>query len=124
MARRDGTRAQRTLIWLVILVAFVAYLIWALQSEEIFRVVSKKLEHTEAGVVVSGEIQNTAAAAEAVNVEVTFFDSNGRQLSQEVVKLNNLATGVPVPFRTQPQKFADVNDYTIHVNTGKNMYGN
>jgi len=123
MARREG-RQQRTLVWFVVLAVFAGYLIWALRSEEVLRVVNKKLEHTDAGVVVSGEIHNTAAAAAAVDVEVTFFDSTGRQLSQETVTLNNLATGATTPFRTPPQKLTDVKDYTIHVNTGRNMYGN
>jgi len=124
MARREGTRTQRTLLWLVVLAVFAGYLIWALRSEEVFRVVSKKLERSDTGVIVSGEIHSTAAATSAVNIEVTFFDNNGRQLAQETVSLNNLEAGATAPFRTRPQKLANVKDYTIHVNTGKNMYGN
>ena len=124
MARREGARTKRTLLWLALLVAFTGYLIWALRAEEAFQVANKKLEHTDAGVVVSGEVRNTAATASAVNVEVTFFDGGGRQLSKEVIALSNLEPGATAAFHTHPQRLADVKDYTIYVNTGRNMYGN
>jgi hypothetical protein len=124
MARRAGAQVQRTLVWLALLVVFAGYLWWALRAEEAFRVTNKRLERTDSGVVVSGEIHNTAAATAAVNVEVTFFDQRGRQLSKEVISLDNLEAGATVAFRTQPKILADVKDYTIYVNTGRNMYGN
>ena len=68
--------------------------------------------------------RNTEATASAVNVEVTFFDGGGRQLSKEVIALSNLEAGATAAFRTHPQRLADVTDYTIYVNTGRNMYGN
>ena len=89
-----------------------------------FRVANKRLEYTDAGVVVSGEIRNTATTASAINVEVTFFDTHGRQLSKEVVTVNNLEAGATAAFRTQPKMLSDVKDYTVYINTGRNMYGN
>jgi hypothetical protein len=124
MARREDTRRKRTLGWLVVLAVFLGYFVWALQSEEVFRVVSKKLEQTPSGLVVSGEVLNTTAAANGVNIEVTFFDQQGRQLTQETVTLDHLAAGATAPFRTQPKLLSNVKDYTIFVNTGRNMYGN
>ncbi len=124
MARREGARPRRTLLWLAVLIAFGAYLIWALRAEEAFQITDKKLEYTDSGVVVSGEIRNTAATASAVNIEVTFFDARGRQLNKEVVTLDNLEAGATAMFRTQPKMLTDVKDYTIYVNTGRNMYGN
>jgi len=123
MARREGTRTWRILIWLMVLVVFVGYLLWALQSEEVFQVINKKLEQTTAGIVVRGEIYNAAEAISTVDVEVTFFDGQGRQLGKEVVTLDNLNAGATAPFRTKPQMLGDVKDYTIYVNTGRNMYG-
>lgn len=124
MARRKGSRLRSTLLWLVVVIVFVAYLIWALRAEETFPVTSKKLEYTDSGVMVSGEIRNTAATAATVNVEVTFFDARGRQLGKEVVTLPNLEAGTTAGFRTQPKLLTEVKDYTIYVNTGRNMYGN
>ncbi len=124
MARREGARPRRTLLWLAVVSVFAAYLIWALRAEEVFQVTNKKLEYTNTGVIVSGEIRNTATTAPAVSVEVTFFDAHGRQLSKEVVTLSNLEAGATATFRTQPKMLADVKDYTIYVNTGRNMYGN
>jgi len=124
MARRKSAHAQRTLLWLAVLTVFTAYLIWALRAEEVFQVINKKLEYTDAGVIVSGEIRNTATASSAVNIEVTFFDTQGRQLGKEVVTLNNLEAGATATFRTQPQRLTELKDYTIYVNAGRNMYGN
>jgi hypothetical protein len=124
MARREDTRRKRTLGWLVVLAVFLGYFVWALQSEEVFRVVSKKLEQTPNGLVVSGEVLNTATTASGVNIEVTFFDQQGRQLTQETVALDHLAAGATAVFRTQPKLLTNVKDYTIFVNTGRNMYGN
>jgi hypothetical protein len=124
MARHKGTRRQRTLLWLVVLTVFGAYLLWALQAEEAFQVTHKKLAYTDSGVMVSGEIRNTAATVTTVNVEVTFFDARGRQLGKEVVTLPNLEAGTTAAFHTQPKMLTDLKDYTIYVNTGRNMYGN
>ena len=124
MARRESVRRKRTLGWLVVLAVFLGYFVWSLRSEEVFRVVNKKLEQTPSGLVVSGEVLNTAAATSGVNVEVTFFDQQGRQLTQETVTLDHLAAGTTAPFRTQPKTLTNVKDYTVFVNTGRNMYGN
>src|SRR5438093_11388678 len=123
MARRKGTRWRSPLLWLTVLLVFIAYLLWALRAEEAFQVTGKKLEYTDSGVIVSGEVRNTAAAAATVNVEVTFFDAQGRQLGKEAVTLPNLQAGATAAFRTQPKVLNGVKDYTIYVNTGRNMYG-
>ena len=124
MASSEGKRTQRTVVWLGVVIVFIGYFFWALQSEEVFRVVSKKLEQTDAGVVVSGEVHSTTASASAINVEVTLFSNRGQKLSEETVALTNVQAGGTASFRTQPKKLSDVKDYTIHVNTGRNMYGN
>jgi archaellin len=124
MARRDGARARRTILWLLLLLVFVGYLLWALRAEETLRVVRKQLEQTSSGVVVSGQVYNATAAVAIVNVEVSFFDTRGRELSQETVVLHNVDAGATAEFRTQPKMLTEVKDYTIYVNTGRNMYGN
>lgn len=124
MARREGVHKQRTFGWFIVIAVFLGYFVWALRSEEVFRVVKRTLEQTPSGLVVSGEVLNTAAPATGVKVDVTFFDQQGRQLTQETVTLDYLAAGATVPFRTQPKMLTTMKDYTIHVNTGPNMYGN
>ena len=124
MARREGTRSRRMLLWLAVVIVFAVYLLWALRAEETFPVTHKKLEYTDAGVLVSGEIRNTATTVATVNVEVTFFDAQGRQLGKEIVTLPNLAAGTTAAFRTQAKLLTAVKDYTIYVNAGRNMYGN
>jgi hypothetical protein len=124
MARSEGKRTQRTLITLGVVIAFISYFFWALQSEEVFRVVSKRLEQTDAGVIVSGEVYNTTPSASAINVEVTLFNDRGQKLSEETVALTDVPSGGTASFRTQPKRLSGVKDYTIYVNTGRNMYGN
>lgn len=124
MARSESKRTQRTIITFGVVLTFIGYFFWALQSEEVFHVVSKKLEQTEAGVVVSGEVHNTTTNASAINVEVTLFNERGQKLSEETVALTEVQAGGIAPFRTQPKRLTDVKDYTIYVNTGRNMYGN
>lgn len=85
---------------------------------------NKTLEQTQHGVVVSGEIYNASPSPASVNVEVSFFDPTGRQLANEVVTLNDVGVGASAPFRTQPKNLPQVKNYSVYVNTGRNMYGN
>ncbi|MBI3248080.1 MAG: hypothetical protein HYZ50_16370 [Deltaproteobacteria bacterium] len=85
---------------------------------------NKTLEQTQDGVVVSGEIYNASPVPASVNVEVSFFDPTGRQLANEVVTLNDVAVGAAAAFRTQPKNLPQVKNYSVYVNTGRNMYGN
>jgi hypothetical protein len=124
MARREDTHSRRILLWLAVVIVFLVYVLWALRAEERFQVTQKKLEYTDSGVLVSGEIRSTAATLATVNVEVTFFDVQGRQLGKEIVTLPNLEAGATAAFHTQPKRLTDVQDYTVSVNTGRNMYGN
>lgn len=103
---------------------FLGYFFWALRSEETFRVVEKKIEHTNDGVVVSGEIYNASSSPTSLNIEVSFFDSRGREIAKEIVALDSLDAGSHATFHTQPKRLPDMTDYTIYLNTGRNMYGN
>ncbi len=124
MARRRSTRSARIAVGIACGVLFAGYLFWSLRAEETFRVLNKSLEQTQNGVVVSGEIYNASPGPASVNVEVSFFDPAGRQLANEVVTLNEVAVGASAPFRTQPKNLPQVKNYSIYVNTGRNMYGN
>lgn len=123
MARHEGSRT-RTFGRALLVLVFLGYFLWALRSEEAFRVVSKKIEHTDEGIVVSGEVYNASASPTSLNIEVSFFNSHGHELSKETVTLGKLDAGASATFRTQPQQLSDVEDYTIYLNTGRNMYGN
>lgn len=124
MARRGNRRVIRIALGLIVGLGFAGYMIWALRAEEAFRVVSKKLEQTSAGIVVSGEIHNVSAATASVNVEVAFFSRDGRKLAEEVVELSHLPAGSSASFRTQPKRLSDVKDYSIYLHSDRNMYGN
>lgn len=124
MARSRNKRKVRVLLGLIGILGFAGYMIWALRTEASIRVISKKLERTAAGVVVSGEVYNASQARTSVNVEVSFFNNDGRKLANEVIELHNLPVGGSAPFHTQPREIANVKDYSIYINSGRNMYGN
>ncbi len=124
MARHEGSRTTRILGGSLLVLLFLGYFFWALRSEETFRVVEKKIEHTNDGVVVSGEIYNASSSPTSLNIEVSFFDSRGREIAKEIVALDSLDAGSRATFHTQPKRLPDMTDYTIYLNTGRNMYGN
>src|SRR5215470_16219188 len=99
MARHGSVRTLRIVLGVGVLIFFVSYLVWSLRGEEIFRVRNNRLEQTEAGIVVSGEVYNASSKTATVNVEVSFFDGNGHQLAKEVLVLDALAVGASAPFR-------------------------
>ena len=124
MARSEKKRRLRWALGWVFGLGFAGYLIWALRAEDALHVVHKQLEQTSAGIVVTGEIHNASATPASVNVEVSFFNSNGQKLADEVIALPSLPVGASASFRTQPKMLSDVKDYSIYVHSGKNMYGN
>src|SRR5215510_11211709 len=124
MARHRNTHRTRWMLGASIGFVFVVYLLWALWSEEKVRVINKTLERTDAGVVVSGEVYNAASVVTSAKIEVSFFNGSGHKLAEAVVELDNLAVGVSTTFHTQPKLLTDVQDYSIYINAGRNMYGN
>ena len=124
MARSERKRRLRLALGWLFGLGFAGYMILALRAEDALRIVHKQLEQTNAGIVVTGEIQNASATPASVNVEVSFFNSNGQKLADEVIALPSLPVGASASFRTQPKILSDVKDYSIYVHSGKNMYGN
>lgn len=124
MARSRNKRKVRTILGLIGVLSFAGYMVWALRAEDSIRVVSKKLERTAAGLVVSGEVYNASKATTSVNIEVSFYSHNGQKLADEVVELHALPGGGSAPFHTQPREISNVKDYSIYINSGRNMYGN
>src|SRR5437762_2586800 len=113
MARHRRTRRIRWMLGASLGFAFVAYLLWALWTEEKVRVISKTLKRTDAGVVVSGEVYNAASAVTSAKVEVSFFNGSGHKVDEEVMELDNLPVGVSTTFHTQPKPLTDVQGYSI-----------
>lgn len=124
MARSGRRNTRKMLLWLVVVMAFVGYIFWALREEEPFRVTHTRLEKSDQGISLIGELSNSAAAVPAINVEVTFYNRQGREVGKEIIALDNVAAGATVVFRTPPRRLTDMQRYTIYVNTGRNPYGN
>jgi hypothetical protein len=124
MARHRTTRTTRRAIAAISVLGFAGYLLWALSAEEKIRILSKKLERTDAGVVISGEVYNATTSVTSAKMEVSFFNGSGHKVAEEVVELNNLPVGAAISFHTQPKQFSDVQDYSLYINAGRNMYGN
>ena len=124
MARRRNTRRTRWMLGVGLGFVFVVYLLWALRAEEKVRVINKTLERTNAGVMVSGEVYNAASVVTSAKVEVSFFNGSGHKVAEEVVEIDSLPVGASTTFHTQPKPLTDVQDYSIYINAGRNMYGN
>ena len=124
MARSRNARIIRPILGLLGVLGFTCYMIWALRAEDAIRVISKQIERTVAGVVVSGEVYNASSATASISVEVSFFNRDGRKLADEIVELGNLPVGGSAPFSTRPREIANVQEYSIYINSGRNMYGN
>ncbi|HZR80595.1 MAG TPA: FxLYD domain-containing protein [Candidatus Binatia bacterium] len=105
------------------LVAVVAAIALSLAREERFVVEEPRLEREGGGVRVAGTVHNRGEAAARVEVEVAVVGEDGRLGEKETVELRDVGADARVPFASRVHP-GDVKSYSIHVNEGKNPYGN
>ncbi len=79
--------------------AFAGFVFYSLSQTEPVKVLQPRLEHSDAGVFLTGELKNTGSGAQAIDVEVRYYDSQGRQLAQDTVKIDHLGSGETKEFR-------------------------
>ena len=103
---------------------FAAFVFWNFGGADRFAVSGVILEQTAGGAVLSGTVRNRGERAPLVNVEVTFFGPDGREVHKEVVELRDLDAGKDLPFRTPPRSGREVASYSVYINAGRNPYGN
>ena len=112
--------------WLLLAVSFIfaGRVFYSLLEAEPIRVTSSQLKHLNGQVYAQGKITNTGAAVRGIDLEVHYYDSNGRPLGEDTLKLDRLRPGEVRSFRSPPHALSQVNDFSILLNQGRNPYGN
>ena len=112
--------------WVVLLaaIAFAGFVFYSLISFEPVKVVSSHLEHAGGRVYVTGHVRNTADQPRGIEREVHYYDRHGRALGQDTLALDDIAAGAVREFRSPPRFSADIADFSIYLNQGRNPYGN
>ena len=113
-----------TALMLAAAILFAGYVFYSLASAEPVRVVESRLERGGSGVFVDGQVLNDGSKDRAIDLEVHYYDRNGRALGQDTLKLADLPPGKTERFRTPPHVVDGVSDFSIYLNRGRNPYGN
>jgi hypothetical protein len=112
------------IIVLLAVLCFCAYVFFALVAVEPIKVAGSHLVRSGDEVSVEGDLHNTGADAGPIDVEVSYFDGNGRTLGKNMVSVEGLRSGGESHFKSSPLKLDGVADFSIYLNHGRNPYGN
>ncbi|MFZ1890238.1 MAG: FxLYD domain-containing protein [Candidatus Binataceae bacterium] len=115
---------KSTLAILIVAVAFGAFVFYSLFKVEPVRVITSHLEHRGAEIFVDGSLRNTGPDLGPLDVEVHYYDANGRSLGQDKVVVEEMKSGGEAHFATPPRSLGEVSDFSIYLNHGRNPYGN
>jgi hypothetical protein len=112
--------------WTILAVglAFVGFVFYSPISVEPVKVVGGHLEHNGNRVFVAGRVRNTADRARTIELEVHYYDRNGRPLGQDTLTLDSLQAGTVHEFKSPSRVIDGVEDFSIYMNNGRNPYGN
>lgn len=105
-------------------IAFAGFVFYSLLSVEPVKVVRSRLEHDGNLVDVAGQVHNTADRPRAIELEVRYYDKNGRSVGRDTLQLDGLGAGATRDFRSPPRAIEGVADFSIYLNNGRNPYGN
>src|SRR5579863_8603779 len=73
--------------------AFAGFVFYSLLPVEPVKVVRSRLERNGGMVDVTGQVRNTADHARAIELEVHYYDRNGRPLGQDTLTLDEIGAG-------------------------------
>jgi len=104
--------------------AFAGFVFYSLLSVEPVKVVSSHLERSGNQVFVAGEVRNTSDHPRAIQLEVHYYDQNGRPVGQDTLTLDDLEAGSVREFKSPQRSIDGVQDFSIYMNNGRNPYGN
>lgn len=103
---------------------FASFVLYSLLMLEPIKIVRSHLEHDGDRVFVAGEVHNTADHPRGIELEVHYYDRNGRPLGQDSLNLDELKAGASRDFKSPPRALAGVQDFSIYLNNERNPYGN
>jgi hypothetical protein len=107
-----------------IALAFVALVGYSLTHLQPIEVVEKHLERQGDRVFVEGEVRNTGNKPAAIDLEIHYYDRNGRPLGQDRLALDDLRPGSITPFKGPAHEIGGVAEFDLYLNHGRNPYGN
>jgi hypothetical protein len=103
---------------------FAGYVLFTLVGVEPVKVAETRLVRSGGRVLVEGEVRNTGDDTGPLQVEVHYFDRDGRPIGKDVVSMDGLPRGAAAHFKSTPRPDDDVADFSIYLNHGRNPYGN
>lgn len=112
--------------WIVlgVILVFAGFVAYAFFSVQPLEVIASRLERGPNGVFVTARLRNTGDRARAVDVEVHYYDVNGRPLGEDTIAVKRLNAGATASFSSPPHRIAGVKDFSLYLNNGRNPYGN
>lgn len=103
---------------------FVGFVFYALVGSEPVKVAGTRMVRSGGQVSVEGEVRNTGGDTGPLQLEVHYFDRNGRPVGNDTVSMDGLRQGVAAHFKSSPRPDDGVADFSIYLNHGHNPYGN
>jgi hypothetical protein len=104
--------------------AFVAFVFYSLERVEPIKVIGGRIEHEGGRVFVEGALKNTGPDVPAIGLEVNYYDGRGNKLGEDKLDVAGLRHGAEVPFKMPARDLAGASDFSIHLDRGRNPYGN
>ncbi|MBF6571467.1 MAG: hypothetical protein IVW54_21650 [Candidatus Binataceae bacterium] len=87
-------------------------------------VADSHLEHEGHAVFITGELKNTSNRPSTIQLEVHYFDPSGRAIGENQINVPAIAAGAVREFRTPAIPLENVANFSLHLNHGRNPYGN
>ena len=113
-----------TLAVLIAALFFAGLVFYALVGSEPVKVSQARLVRSSGQVSVQGEVRNTGDDCGPLQVEVRYYDREGRTVGSDVVSIDGLRRGDKARFSSPPRVDRGVADFSIYLNHGRNPYGN
>ena len=103
---------------------FAGYVFYALVGVEPVKVGETRLVRSGDRVSVEGEVRNSGDDTGPLQVEVNYFDRDGRSIGKDTVTMDGLRRGAAAHFKSKSRPDDGVADFSIYLNHGRNPYGN
>jgi hypothetical protein len=103
---------------------FAGFVFYALVGSEPVKVSGTRMVRSGGRVSVEGEVRNTGEDTGPLQLEVRYYDRDGRPAAKDTVSMDGLRRGATARFKSSLRPDDDVADFSIYLNHGRNPYGN
>lgn len=115
---------KSSILVLALGIVFAGFIFYSLFRVQPVKVLNSRLERDGAEVAVAGTVENTARREAAVDLEVHYFDSAGREIGQNTLRLRHLHYDRRRAFKSPERDLPGVAAFSLDLNKGRNPYGN